>query len=79
MSVQVHVLYKELPAMQIENECRLCGDLNRILVEEDKLTAWWKGAFIQDAFPDLSKDERELIMTGTHKECWDAMFGSEED
>jgi len=78
MSVQVHVLYRKLPATQIENTCPHCGDLNRIILEDDKLTAWWKGAFIQDAFPDLSDAERELIKTGTHKECWNAMFGNEE-
>lgn len=29
---------------------------------------------IQDAFPEWSADKRELLITGTHPECWDAIF-----
>ena len=30
--------------------------------------------FIQDALPEWSADKRELLITGTHPECWDAIF-----
>jgi len=30
---------------------------------------------LQDIFPDATADFRELLITGTHKECWDKMFG----
>lgn len=36
------------------------------------------GAMIQDAFPNLTPDEREFYMTGYTKEDWDAMFGEYE-
>ena len=29
---------------------------------------------IQDEFPDLSRDDREFILTGTTPEEWDAAF-----
>ena len=29
---------------------------------------------IQDALPEWSADKRELLITGTHPECWDAIF-----
>jgi len=32
------------------------------------------GALIQDAFPQLSADEREFIMTGTPPAVWDEIF-----
>ena len=74
MTVSVHQLYKSLPATQIDKQCFHCGGINRILVETECLEKWYKGAFIQDAFPHLSPDERELIQSGTHPECWDEMF-----
>lgn len=74
MTVNVYTLYKSLPATQIDNICFHCGQENKILVETDKLEKWRNGAYIQDAFPDLSADDRELIMTGTHPECWEEMF-----
>jgi hypothetical protein len=38
--------------------------------------AAWKelGWNIQDALPELSADERELLMTGTHAHCWEKMW-----
>lgn len=60
--------------------CQLCG--NTALLEVDKLGLFrWKeqGAFVQNAFPNLSADERELLISGTHAQCWENMFGGEED
>ena len=31
-------------------------------------------AHLQVAFPEWSADKRELLITGTHPECWDAIF-----
>jgi hypothetical protein len=45
---------------------------------EEQLTAWEDGVLIQDAFPDLSDDDREFIMTGITPEEWDAAFGEED-
>lgn len=35
---------------------------------------WAAGELIQNAFPMLSADEREFIMTGCTPEEWDEMF-----
>jgi hypothetical protein len=36
---------------------------------------WYNGdGLIQDIFPNLDADQRELIMTGTHSECWKEIF-----
>lgn len=74
MTVNIYTLYSKLPATEIENICFHCGQANKILVESAKLEAWRNGAYIQDAFHDLDADDRELIMTGTHPECWNNMF-----
>lgn len=37
------------------------------------------GAFIQDAFPMLSADDREFLLTGITPEEWDDIFSNKED
>lgn len=32
------------------------------------------GKEIQRALPDLTDDEREMLISGIHPECWDIMF-----
>lgn len=58
--------------------CVVTGKLVTVEVPADGLFAYRQGAFIQDAFPDLSKDEREFLMSGISKEGWDKTFKEEE-
>lgn len=51
-------------------------DLNITEEEADKFR---KGALIQNAFPNLSADEREFILTGITKEEWDKTFKDEDE
>jgi hypothetical protein len=45
---------------------------------EQSLQDWENGALIQNAFPTLSADEREFLMTGITPEEWQAAFGDDE-
>ena len=57
------------------NKCRHCNEINSIILDMDAFTQWNKGKLlIQEAFPYLSIDDREIIMTGTHVACWNEMF-----
>lgn len=38
-----------------------------------------KRLHVQYAFPDLSSDEREFLLTGCTPEEWDKIFGGEEE
>jgi hypothetical protein len=39
---------------------------------------WYNGdGLIQEIWPNLTGDERELIMTGIHPECWNRMFAQD--
>lgn len=58
--------------------CMLCKRTSTLVVDEAKLSAWQSGQLIQHAFPDLHADVREMIKTGTHPECWDALLGPED-
>ena len=61
----------------IQTQCVFCGTVHTRYIPMEKYIAWRiKGQLIQDVFPDMSSDEREILISGTC--CWDAMF-SEED
>jgi hypothetical protein len=59
----------------IEKTCIHCKKPARVEVPREQYEAWRSGVLAQNAFPQLSADEREMIISGTHPECWDAMFG----
>jgi hypothetical protein len=42
------------------------------------LMEWQNGFHIQDVFPELTKDEREFLISGTTPEEWDEIFKGEE-
>ena len=54
--------------------CIVCKGRSTIQVPEDGFEAWRSGTFAQIAFPDLSAADRELLISGTHAECWGQIF-----
>ena len=66
--------------MQITRTSTYSGTINTQEIEatHEQLDAWRSGVSIQVAFPHLSADEREFIMTGVTPEEWTAEFGEEE-
>lgn len=61
--------------IKIRRVCPRCNKESFLEVEEKDYTAWRNGLFAQIAFPYLSADERETIITGYHGVCWDLDFG----
>lgn len=51
-------------------------ELNTTAAEIDN---WQRGMVAQKAFPNLSEDDREFIMTGITAEEWDNMFSGGEE
>ena len=43
-------------------------------VTEAQLDAWASGELIQNAFPNLSPDEREFLKTGITPEEWEQLY-----
>lgn len=55
--------------------CVVCGAESVLRVDHAAYHAWrYQGELIQVAFPNLSADDRELMMTGIHPECWEEML-----
>ena len=46
---------------------------------EEQMAAYKDGALIQIAFPDLTADQREFILTGITEEEWDELFKETDD
>lgn len=61
--------------MKIDVCCKWCEKSHELEVRKSGLNRWKKGELIQDVLPELSADERELLISRTCGKCWDAMFG----
>jgi hypothetical protein len=67
--------------LTIQNQCN-CGATAEITVDVADFNRWKDddGVLIQDAFPYLNADDRELIMSTRHfgfwmcPTCWDRTF-----
>lgn len=54
--------------------CPGCKIRHRVAVEEDDFYEWKGGKLIQDAFPYLTPEQREMMITGYCKKCWQDLF-----
>jgi hypothetical protein len=66
--------------MIVRRRSSLSGKLHEmdLPITQDQITNYVSGAFIQDAFPHLSADEREFIKTGITPKEWAEAFGEDE-
>lgn len=60
-------------------QCMVCGKTSTRLLDLEKFHRYERGAKVQDVWPEMPADERELLMTGTHGECWEKLFGGMEE
>lgn len=59
-------------------ECFHCKKTGRVEIQTQELFYLNQGMKVQEAVTSLDRDSREMLITGTHPECWIAMFGEEE-
>lgn len=62
-----------------ETICPFCGTVHFIDIPLDRLCLWQSGMTAQEAFPDLSADDRERLISGICPDCWGKMFGDDSD
>ncbi len=63
----------------IQTICPFCHHVHDVAVNESDFWDWNDGANAQDAFPYLSPDEREMLISGICPDCWDATFGDDDE
>jgi hypothetical protein len=61
--------------------CMHCGERSEVELTETEFAAVTdpNGPLIQDALPGRDAGFRELVKTGIHPRCWDAMMTGPED
>ena len=57
----------------------MLGNTHLMDVKMIDLAAYEDGALIQSAFPYLTSEQRELMLTGLTDDMWDNIFGEEEE
>ncbi len=57
-------------------DCTLCGKVHKpVILDAEKYYQWIvRNVSIQDAFPEMSAEEREILISGTCPECWKELF-----
>tara|TARA_R100000935_G_C2681033_1_gene102739 strand:- start:219 stop:419 length:201 start_codon:yes stop_codon:yes gene_type:complete len=66
--------------MTVTKTSRLSGTNNTLVLDMtiEQYDDWQNGVLIQNAMPQLSRDEREFLMTGITPEEWHATYGEED-
>ena len=56
-------------------KCPICGAVTEVRVSASGLFRYNNGDLIQNAFPEVSAAEREVIISGMCPKCQETMFG----
>lgn len=60
--------------------CPFCGETSFVTVPMEGLVVWMSGEMlIQEALPEVSASVREQLISGICPDCWNSMFGEEEE
>lgn len=60
--------------IELKRNCPSCGQTQVVSVEQEDYDKYQNGMYVQNAFPYLSAEQRELFITGICPECWEKMF-----
>ena len=53
------------------HDCTVCGKIHEpVILDAEKFYRWKGGECIQDVFPEMTKDQREILISGTCPECF---------
>jgi len=59
--------------------CQMCDCYKSVSCTLDQYDRWQSGEYIQNAIPQLSVDERELLMSKICGDCFDKMYEGDSD
>lgn len=63
--------------LRVQGVCPMTKKAWELEVWKTSFDMWRAGGLIQECFPDLSVDERELLQTGYTPEGWDQLWRDE--
>lgn len=65
--------------VELVTSCRGCGAEKVLVVDMADFQEWRAGGLIQNCFPYLSADDREILITGRLcGKCFDGLFEGDE-
>ncbi|MDF2792131.1 MAG: hypothetical protein K0S80_5233 [Neobacillus sp.] len=64
--------------MTIPKKCRVCGTVHSVEVKQRDFMRFQAGIHVQHAFPYLTADKRELLVSGVCGKCFDEIFAEED-
>ena len=60
--------------------CMHCGKDSEITITLAQYEEWVvNDGYIQDVFSEMSNEDREVLISGTHPNCWKEMFADEDE
>lgn len=59
--------------------CRVTDKQHKIELDREDFIRWQEGEHIQDVWPNMSVDDREMLISGTTPEEWDMLFDAPEE
>jgi len=59
--------------------CPVCGNHTVFFLSNEERAAMNSGKLIQDALPEWTAEQREVLISGTHPQCWTSLYGEEND
>ena len=66
-------------AITLEITCPFCGAVSFVDVDEEAFIRWQSGELIQNAFPYMRADDREILISGLCYDCQADFFSEEEE
>jgi len=61
----------------ISVQCKYCLRMCDVAVDLQQIKEWiGRGDLIQDFFPDLSAEDREVLISQTCDACWQKLFAA---
>ena len=59
--------------------CMVCKKSTIVEMSRVQYELFIQGGRISEIFPDWSLEDRELLISGTHPNCWDELFGEDDE
>ena len=59
--------------------CIHCDGTSYRFISVSEFERLHAGEAVRSVFPDIYRDEVELLITGIHSDCWDDMFGDDDE
>lgn len=61
----------------LHTTCRICRKKDVLRVDTENYLNWRAGGSIQACLPELTPDDREILISGICGKCFDKMFPEE--